>query len=178
MTSERYCPFCGVELKSPTATTCWLCHQSFAEGIKPLQPRRFRGDNPAWMVFGVLAILIGLGMAIEVPGALAVLVALAMPAFIRTIRAGQWARAEGAAPDSMNVVGVFFSSLGIISIIGLASFAAFYATCFAACLGGLALGGGNRGGESMLLVASVGAGLVPGLFVAYKLFRRLWPQRS
>jgi hypothetical protein len=77
------------------------------------------------------------------------------------------------------VVGTFLSSLGVMALIGLASVAAFYATCFVVCLGGLALNDLNKGrSEGWILVASVGAGLVPALAVSFLLFRRLWPRRG
>jgi hypothetical protein len=63
--------------------------------------------------------------------------------------------------------------VGIVAMVGLASFAAFYATCWVVCLGGASLGGGSEA----LLTFSIVAGLVPGFLVAFLLFRRLWPRK-
>ncbi len=139
-----------------------------------------RGDAPALVVFGVLAILVCLGLMLEAPGVLLVLLILATPALIRTVVALSRQQTPGAPPSGLAAVGTFLSSLGVVAIIGLASAAAFYATCFAVCLGGLALHdmrGGGKSGE-WIMVASVGAGLVPGLIVAVWLFRRFWPRRG
>ena len=138
-----------------------------------------RGDAPALVVFGVLAILVCLGLALEAPGVLVVLLILATPALIRTIVGLSRRQTPAAPPTGLAAVGTFLSSLGVVAMVGLASFAAFYATCFVVCLGGLALEDlhGGRSGE-WILVASVGAGLVPGLAVAVLLFRLLWKRKG
>ena len=138
-----------------------------------------RGDGPALVVFGVLAILVCLGLALEAPGVLVVLLVLATPALIRTIVALSRRQTPAAPPSGLAAVGTFLSSLGVVAMVGLASVAAFYATCFVVCLGGLSLGGlQGKGSENWVLVASVGAGLVPGLAVAVLLFRLFWKRKG
>jgi hypothetical protein len=136
-----------------------------------------RGDAPALVVFGVLAILVCLGLALEAPGVLVVLLSLATPALIRTIVALSRRQTPAAPPSGLAALGTFLSSLGVMAMVGLASAAAFYATCFVVCLGGLALSDKPWGGD-WILVASVGAGLVPGLAVAVLLFRLLWKRKG
>lgn len=137
-----------------------------------------RRDAPALIAFGILAVLVCIGLALEAPGLLLVLLVVATPAMIRTVVIASRERSTGSAPSGTAAAGIFLSSLGIVVIIGLASIAAFYATCFAVCLGSLTLTDLGRGNSSgWIMVASVGAGLAPGLFVAYWLARRLWPRR-
>jgi len=186
---KPHCPYCGAELFSANPLKCWLCHESLTSaadtqaaydpGIADrIRLPESRGDNPAWVVFGILALLVCLGLMVEAPGILIVLLILATPALIRTVMASSRAQTQ-AAPAS--ALGMFFSSLGIVAIVGLASVAAFYATCWVVCLGGLALENLKSGrgvNYDWIMVASVGAGLIPGGAVAFLLFRRLWPRRG
>jgi hypothetical protein len=182
------CPRCGAEVFSPTSASCWLCEEKAATGASAAVPTEdFRekferiqlpqrgGDNPAWSVFGVLAILLTLGLASAGPGILIVLLILAVPAMIRAAVAASRLAAAGKPMGGLAMASAFLSSIGIVALVGLASFAAFYATCFVVCLGGLEAFGKS---ESSLLVVSVGAGLVPGLLVAVLLFRWLWPRKD
>src|SRR5207247_6860085 len=106
------------------------------------------------------------------------LLIVATPALIRTLVVGSRQDQTSAGPG-LAVVGTFLSSLGIATMVGLASFVAFFATCFVVCLGGLTLGGMDGGGSGdWLLYISVSAGLVPGLFVAFLLFRYFWATKG
>ena len=190
--AERRCPQCGAIIRAG-AKECWLCaadtsfragtpeeaawERDLAERIRLPEPGR---DFGVMGLFGFLALLVGIGLAITAPGLLIVVLIVLTPVVIRTIVV---ARKEG--PASMSgpaMAGFFFSTLGVIIMVGLASLAAFYATCFVVCLGGLAVGQAFQprgdGWITLLLVASVGAGLVPGFAVAYYLFRRFWPRRA
>ena len=147
-----------------------------------------RGDAPAFVVLGILAVLVCLGLmfespglffVFEAPGILVVLLILATPALIRTVVASSRQRAAGAPQSGPAALGTFLSSLGVVAMIGVASVAAFYATCFAVCLGVLQLNDLNHGKSyEWIVVASVGAGLVPGLWIAVRLFRRLWSRKG
>ncbi len=185
------CPHCGAEIFSTSATECWLCHERITPPTSTApdtaddrdlaallrRPAR-KGDNPAWIVFGVLAILVCLGLATEGPGVLIVLLILATPALIRAALAS-WRQANLGAPlTGLDIAGTFLSSVGIVAVIGLASFAAFFVACFAVCLGQVAASSTGRGIGDSLLYVSVGAGILPGLLVAAVLFRFLWPRRG
>ena len=74
---------------------------------------------------------------------LLILLILAAPALIRTL-----AVSVGKGPTGgMGFLGTFLGSLGVATLIGLASFIAFFATCFVVCLGSISLSDmGRRGG--------------------------------
>jgi len=187
---KPHCPHCGADFFSPTPVKCWLCQQQVAPGTSTEAPAdddrglaerirlpEPRGDNPGWIVFGILAILLVLGLASAGPGILLVLLILAIPALIRAALAASRQAALGQPLTGLGITSTFLSSVGIVALVGLASFAAFYATCFAVCLFGMQASTG-KGGYNTLTVVSVGAGLVPGLLVAFLLFRRLWPRKD
>jgi len=187
---KPYCPYCGAELFSANPLKCWLCHESLAPGESAaydpeiadrIRLPESRGDNPAWIFFGVLAILLILGLATAGPGILIVLLILATPALIRVVIAASHQASQGRPLTGLDITSTFLSSVGIVAMVGLASFAAFYATCWVVCLGGLALENLKSGrgvNYDWILVASVGAGLIPGGAVAFLLFRRLWPRKG
>jgi hypothetical protein len=186
------CPHCGAEQFSAVAARCWLCEAPLAPGAAPETPAeaapeslaRFalpepRGDNPAWAVFGVLALLVALGLAFTGPGLLVVLLILAIPALVRGSLAASRQAEQGRPLGAPGFASAFLSSVGIVAMVTLATVVTFYATCFVVCLGGLALNDLNRGQSyQWILVASVGAGLVPALWLAYVLFKRLWPRKG
>jgi hypothetical protein len=145
ITTESRCPHCGTRIKAGD-TKCWLCQEEtsiragmpedvargreLARRIKLPEPHREFGVTA---VFGVLAILICLGLAMEAPGVLVVIVVLATPALIRTAMAAS-KRGEGAPMSGLGIAGIFFSTLGVIVLVGLASFLAFAVACFAVCM--------------------------------------------
>ena len=182
--SEPPCPHCGAEMQRPGARQCWLCREPLVEsdGVTPrsgpfssnIRMPGDRGDNPAFIFLAALAILITIGLALEAPGILVVLFIVALPALIRTAVIASRGQSSGA----LGGVGTFLSSLGIMVVVGLASFAAFFTTCFVVCLGGLAVNDLHRGRNyDWIWVASIGAGIVPALLVAGLLFRKLWPRK-
>ena len=77
------------------------------------------------------------------------------------------------ATGTQKAMGVL-GSLGMLLAIGLASFAAFYATCFVVCLGGLAVEDLRKDGSQSfdwIFWASIAAGLAVGGLVMVKLTR-------
>jgi hypothetical protein len=193
ITAERRCPNCGAVIKAG-ARECWLCQEDTAIRAgtpeQEAQDREFlariklpepQNEFGVMAVFGILAVLLCIGLAIDAPGILIILLVVAAPVLIRTMIVAR-KQTQGTPMTGPAMAGFFFSTLGVIVMVGLASFAAFYATCFVVCLGGLAVGNviQPRGDSAitLLLVASVGAGLVPGCAVAYTLLRRFWPRRG
>lgn len=189
---EKRCPHCGAEIIWLEVNQCWLCHESLSPLVEEgqvagralMQTERNRlresgADHPAWMVFGVLTLLVCLGLMLEAPGVLVVLLILATPALVRLVVVSIRATSQRQSPSALTMVGLFFSTLGIAAIVGLASAAAFFATCFVVCLGGSSLSELNRGGvpADWILVVSVCIGLVIALAVAALLVYWLWPRR-
>jgi hypothetical protein len=161
----------------------------FPAAVERIQLPGRGGDNAGWVIFGVLAILLVLGLASAGPGILIVLLILAIPVMIRAVFGVLRPAAQGSSRSGLDIFGAFVSSIGIVALVCLASFAAFYATCFVVCAGGLSLSSLNDRGKNtpygLVMVVSISAGLVPGLWVAYLLcrrfeprFRRLWPRKD
>src|SRR5262249_6366042 len=157
--APRYCPHCDARIKDPDARKCWLCGEPLEPGQlldRPsilhelAKPRRVwaAGDNPVMDAFGSLALvllelLVGVGLASDAPGVLLILLVALTPALIRTLVTTYRQRAEGEKVSAGRVILTFLSSVGVVVVVGLAATAAFYATCFAVCLAGLAISGGE-----------------------------------
>ncbi|MFO0965048.1 MAG: hypothetical protein U0793_05605 [Gemmataceae bacterium] len=180
---RAWCPYCGAEHVSARPQKCWLCQADFGqtpeaagqdERIDALTERialpRPREEAEPLAAFGILALLICLGLALVAPGVLIIVSFLAIPAIIRTAVVSE---------KKVGPLWTFLGSLGTVVVVGTAAFAAFFATCFVVCLGGLALEDLSRGRSyEWIFVASVGAGLVPGILVMVFLFRRLWGKKA
>jgi hypothetical protein len=177
MTDGFRCPYCQAKRISAAALPCWLCGALLPAHDGPVPAAEpARGDNPALIALGVLALLIAVGLIIETPG-LAILLAIALtPAFIRAAVASSHRQQAGQPMTGLEKVGAFLSSVGVVALVGLAAFVAFFSVCFAVCWVGLALEG-YKGGE-VILIASVGAGLVPAVFVFGWLIRKAWPRKG
>src|SRR5262249_10549848 len=94
--AARFCPNCDALVKDPSRSRCWLCGEPLDETRTTDRPSRHyefalpgrveaAGDNVALAVFGVLMVLICLGLAIETPGVLLILLVVLTPALIRTL---------------------------------------------------------------------------------------------
>lgn len=179
--SRPRCPACGAEILTAAAQRCWLCLEDLAAlgvtmpvRLESHRPSESSADNVAVAVIGAFALVLIAVLCIEAPGLLVVLLVLATPALIRTVRQ------SSRRPDATGVTLVitFFSSLGVLTAVGMAAGAAFYATCFVICLGGLALteftSSGRRMGYEWILVPSVGGGLVVGIPIFVWLIRKIW----
>jgi hypothetical protein len=211
--NEKRCPQCGA-LTTSTAAMCWLCLEKYSiqEGAakhnepsseSSVHPRQgvAAGDNAAWVVVGILAVVVGVALATGeladpidpfTAGWQVLLVLLvpalvvATPALIRTLVAFSRKQGPAAPASGLTFVGIFLSSLGVTAMVGLASFVAFFATCVGLGIGGLALsrsdpihpGANDRGMVSAIILVSIGAGLVAGLALAIWLFRLLWRRKG
>src|SRR5262249_44506854 len=101
----------------------------------------------------LVCILVGVvaaGLMADAPGLGVLLLVLLAPVLVR-LAIGPPGQADAGRPrtGAQKVMGAL-GSLGVLIAIGVASFAAFYATCFVVCLGGLAveqLSAGREGVE-------------------------------
>jgi hypothetical protein len=182
---KKRCPHCG-EIMAADAEVCWLCLEKYSvqEGLAPiltptsLDKERVAADwedSAGWRVVGFFTLALCVALAIEAPGILIVLLIVATPAVVRTVVVS---RRAGPGGGEASVVGTFLGALGVAVLVGLASFVAFFATCFVVCLGGMTMADARRGGYDSILPASVAAGLVPGIAVAIYLFKAFWIKKG
>jgi hypothetical protein len=178
----RRCPYCG-EINQSTMRMCWLCLEKLSiqegaapprdvndDGSRPPRSHGQLGDNEAFAVFGVLGVVIISVLAIEMPGLLFLLVALATPALLRAAvvvnqRAGESVRIHKV----VRFLIAFVSALGVATIVGVVAFFAFAIGFSFACFANFF----SRSKEyEIMLGASVGATL--GLITAGLLFWGFW----
>jgi hypothetical protein len=184
------CPKCGAKTHSATARVCWLCQAEFGiqEGTSLQEPREHEQlksiklpdateDSPAWIVFGLLALLLCFSLLAASPGFLILLMVLALPALIRTCVAVSRQRPPGGRLTGITIFSTFLSSLGIAFLVGGASVIAFMAAFFVACLASLPLLA-NQHTMNWILFISVGAGLIASIPVAVILCRSYWPRKG
>jgi hypothetical protein len=141
-------------------------------------------DNPVIALLGLLLVFALFSLAQA--GALGFAIGLAVvvtPALARVVYFNFKQNATNKRPLTAgeNVL-FFFTSLGVVTMIGVAAGAAFFATCFVVCLGGLGVAAANRtggpwSGLDWVLYVSVGLGLIPGIAVAVLLGRTLWAKK-
>lgn len=172
------CLECGAKRITSAKAPCWLCGAILPalDGTVAGGPVRGRDDKPVFIVVGVLVILLMLGLALEAPGLLIVLALAATPALIRAVVVSHQSKEAGYPMTAGHAFGAFLGALGATVLVGAAAFVAFFATCFAVCLGMLAID--DRGGGDLILPVSVFAGLAPGIFVFVWLLRRLLKKRT
>src|SRR5204862_234114 len=137
-------------------------------------------DNPAIAALGLLLLLAVVGLATaNALGVAIVLAVLVTPALARVVYFSLSRNANNKRPLTLGEnVAFFFSSLGIVTMIGVASFAAFFASCFVVCWGGITVSPGPGPNYNTLLYASVAGGLIPGILVFGLLLRKTWPKRN
>lgn len=176
------CPSCGARRVSTAGQRCWLCE----EALPPVElrdnanPASRTGERVA-AVLGLILLLfvlllLGLSLA-EAPGlALLVLIPL-IPAGIRASVATRRDEAFEGPQGGGRFFSNFLVSLGLVTLVAAAAGVAFFATCFAVCLGVLATGGFDRGGEAGVIV-SVALGIPPGIAVFVWLIRKIWPKKA
>jgi hypothetical protein len=175
------CPYCGAKRITSASVPCWLCQEMLPplEGPVPGGSVQGPASRVAAIVVGILVLLIGTGLALAAPGLFLVLALIATPILIRSVVVTRRARREGRPMTGEERVSAFFATLGAVILVGIATIVAFFVTCFAVCLGMLAVseGGGRRGVEEWILPVSVIAGLVPGILVLVwltRVIRRRW----
>ena len=172
------CLECGAKRITSGIAPCWMCGAILPalDGAVEGGPVRGRDDKPVFIVIGVLVVLVMLGLAVEAPGLLIVLALGATPALIRSVVVSRRSSAAGYPMTAGHKFGAFLGALGATMLVGAAAFVAFFATCFAVCLGMLAID--ERGTGNIILPVSVFAGLVPGLLIFVWLLRLMWKRRK
>jgi hypothetical protein len=177
------CPECGAKRITSAQAPCWMCGAILPPLDSPVPggPIRGRGDNPFFVGVGVLVLaalvlIVAVNLAIEGPGLLIILALAMTPPLIRSVVVSRRAQTAGQPLSGAEKVGAFFGAIGATVLVGAAAFVAFFATCFAVCLGMLAID--ERGAGDIILPVSVFAGLVPGILILVWLLRLIWKKRS
>ena len=122
-----------------------------------------------------------LGIGVEVPALGIGLAIISTPALIRAAVVTSRREAKGIPVSMGGKVLAFLGSLGVVTVTGVASAAAFSAVCFGSAFLGQAAGSAQHGNESglggLILGAMIGGGigLIIGIYVFYRFVRWLWP---
>jgi hypothetical protein len=184
LTVARTCSTCGEINYAPGVSRCWLCHEPLGAG--PGGPRagsaaRAKSSSDGglrfWLILVPVLAVVCFGLFHEAPGLAVGLAVLATPVLVRTLVKILRRRGAGQPMTGGEVVATVFASLGIVIMLGVSAAVAFFATCFAICLGFANAGGLHRGGNAVVNL-SIGGGVVVGILAAvgtYLLLRRLLP---
>jgi len=128
-------------------------------------------DVTGLVLVSILIGVVALGLLAVAPGVAILLLVLLAPVLVRASTGPPQAGAGTPPTGTQKTLG-FLGSLGVLVGVGLAAVAAFYATCFVVCLGGLAVADlGKSGNYEWIIVPSVGAGLAVGGWVFVRMFR-------
>lgn len=172
------CPHCGARRITLGAVPCWMCGEMLPahEGPLPRGTRLESGPDAGLISVAVLTILVVLGLTAEAPGLGIALAILATPALVRVVAKSHETKESGQPLTGAEKIGLFFSSLGTVILVGIAAFVAFFATCFAVCLGVFSVQ--PHGGDGSLMFLSVGAGLLVGIPIFIFLLRKAWKRKE
>ncbi len=135
-------------------------------------------DNMGTAILGAVAIVLCVALALAAPGALMLLAILGVPALIRTIVGVTHNRHRAAlAPQSgqqpaatLDPLSLFFSSVAITVIVGIASMMAFGGAFVVACIPSFMLTA-ETNSVALFLVITMGAGLAAAVFVAVQVYK-------
>ena len=163
------CPHCQAENPASEAT-CHACGRPLTIYIGPPKRVRSFGLGPMMLMIGVIAVCLG---AFRVaPGLGIILLLIAAPALARTVIAAARREADERPLTTRQKVEVFIASTGLMTLVLVASGAAFLATCFPV---GLAAFGANFNYGIGLAIA---IGTLAALAAAFFLLRRFWPRKD
>jgi hypothetical protein len=185
---SRTCPECGAVVQG---NVCWLCHRALTDN-QARQPdfaaAQIEHDQRSQQTFGlstlflfITVIAVCLGVFVAAPGLGILLAVIAVPAFIRTsVAASVEELAAGQPVNVAQKMSLFLGSLGIVLLIGLAGFGAFFAACWTSCAA-LAVTGALRGGLfdsglGLLLINLFAGGIA--LAIVVWLIRKTWPRHT
>jgi hypothetical protein len=172
---RRVCTSCGAVVDGPK---CWLCGSPSAEsGV--LADRHASATAPARgpQTFGLSSLFlfvtltaICLGVLVAVPGLGIVLAVISVPAFVRASASAARERAAGHTAEPADKIRFFLTSIGLVVVIAVAGFAAFFAACLVACP--IAI---STESEALLVFFMFVAGII-AISVMGWLFYKTWPK--
>lgn len=182
MPDVKPCPHCG-EAMPATAQMCERCAEKHgiqaglpAYKSNPL-PSEKHGNDPAvseagWKFLGVLFIVIGVGVAIVAPGVLVIMAVVGTLALVRTLTQAR-GREETTVAIQPSDLHVFLCSVGIMTVVGVASVIAFCSVCFAVGCVGVGVTDKLDWAVRQEVVGGIAA-----LIVAVWLGHRLWSRKD
>ena len=172
---ERVCVACGAVVEGER---CWLCGAPTAEtGVLASRPTSAASQPHTSQTFAlstlfllVTLISVCLGAIVAAPGLGIPLAILAVPAFVRASASIGREESSGRRLDVLERISVFVGSLGVVLLICLAGFAAFFAACLVTCP--IALGARS----DALIFLSIGIAGVLAVGVISWLLYKTWPR--
>lgn len=144
----KICPECGADSPS-TEDRCWICRGDLSSGQELVAAEEIAASQPGWIagtntplnlaVLGVLlVVLVGIGVGLQNHWSLVPYVAIAGPALLITLIHTEARVLDKKKVKPEQIVATFFLStaavFGVLALLGLALFIAFWALCYA--LGG------------------------------------------
>lgn len=185
--SERACPHCGAELKSPW-TECWLCGAPIrdddvrpeAAAISPSRPRSTPRERVSFSLSTLMLVMtlatLACGLIVVAPGLGIVACILIAPVTVRTAMVVNRREAAGGRVSPGEKAMLFFSSFLVTSVIVAVVGVASVGTFCGVCIGGYALLGDTQAfrGESWpLIIAIFGIPILTALAVTIPIIRLL-----
>jgi hypothetical protein len=147
---EQLCPQCRAKV-NPDATRCWLCGADVSESGRGAVPKLLPADPPgilpseAFGRFSLASLLLFVTLLCVILGVLTIAPGLGLPlgvilitVWLRTAAATRRRAARGLTVTPLDKVQLFASSFGVtvgmLGLICVAGFAAFFAVCLT-CIG-------------------------------------------
>jgi hypothetical protein len=165
------CPLCGRFNDQAEPRTGWMPQENPYAAPAPVGPPGTFSLATLLLVVTGLAVVFGL-MTVA-PGVGILLLALMVPALVRTQAATRRDDERSVVPASLSdKIGTFVISLALMILIAIGAMVAFLAACFFSCA---ALASGNMGTPSEFLIFAIPIGVA--VLVAVGLIYRSWPRR-
>lgn len=180
------CPDCGAPLV-PGAKQCWLCRLKAGDVVGAAAKGQVPPPNPyaspapppdanlgrtfslASMFLWTTLVAVLAGLARFAPGLAIGVAVLSIPAGIRTVGIIRRRKTRiGKQLSAMEKIEAFFASLGVMTLVGLASSIAFFATCFPVGLFTFDM----RNDSSVFF--AIALGIVAAIVVAFLIGKALW----
>lgn len=176
------CPHCGARLQAGGPHRCWLCGADVLSACHPTavptthyQPTiagRLGSFSLASLMLFVTLVAIVCGMISVVPGVGIALALILLPVLAHTIILAHRERELGHVLRPGEKIILFFGSLGLVLVAGVAAAIAFGITCFVgfwpASAAGEAWGGGGYAGLAWGFTIGIGLGSIVAAYVAYR----------
>ncbi|MDR3639494.1 MAG: hypothetical protein P4L84_37180 [Isosphaeraceae bacterium] len=174
--SHVNCPHCAA--RNPSAgERCGSCGRPLTLYIGPPEhfPRRLDLGSLMWLI---ALIAVCLGVTREVPALGVFLLAIAVPALLRTFVWVARQKEDGQPMFWPEKLGAFAACAGIVWLILLGAVAGFAMAFAIGSIAGAALQAiafGAQGNGQAVLFASVPLGCIGGVLAGYYLVKALWP---